>query len=63
MSNQAPALPGLTLAELPAGSPNLYLIHQDGRLTGVGTPDEIRDLVDDRTIPADGLTFTLELAA
>jgi hypothetical protein len=51
----------LTLTDLPASSPSLYIMVEDGTDVGIGTADEIRELVEDGIHAADGLTFRLEL--
>lgn len=52
-------MPALSLTDLPAKSPNLYVARTDGIDVGIGTGDELRDLAEDGILPADGLTFAL----
>ena len=53
-----------TFAELPAGSLDLYNVSSEDGWLGIGTPDELRQLVEDGIFPpAERLTFTREWAA
>jgi hypothetical protein len=56
--------PDLSLADLPPGSASLYTLELDGTTIGIGTPDELRDLLGDGILAlGDPLRFRLELAA
>jgi hypothetical protein len=56
--------PHLSLADLPPGSASLYTVELDGTTIGIGTPDELRDLLAQGILPlVDPLRFRLELAA
>ena len=53
---------GLALADLPSGSASLYTVHHRGGCLGIGTPDELAELVDDFILPpASELSFVLEM--
>jgi hypothetical protein len=50
----------MTTADLPAGSDDLYIVSHGEADIGIGTPDELRDLIAEGVIPSDGLRFRLE---
>ena len=52
----------LTLSELPRGTSDLYVIVEDGTDTGIGTPDELRQLVDEGVV-SKSASFRLEWTA
>ena len=41
----------LSLADLPVNSPALFTVELDGSTFGIGTADELRDLIADGIIP------------
>lgn len=54
----------LAMADLPAGSANLYSASLAGQWVGIGTADELRSYVEQGTMPpADELRFRLEWEA
>lgn len=54
----------LTISELPSGTSDLYIVRRAGAEIGIGTPDELRGLIEEGVLPdADELTFDLEWVA
>lgn len=55
----------IAFADLPQGGLDLYIVeHKEAGELGIGTPDELRGLIDDEILPAASeLRFRLEALA